>query len=470
MEVKCLLLLALFLLLGTHGGEAQPLVPAVMTFGDSSVDVGNNDYLKTIIKANFPPYGRDFKNQVPTGRFCNGKLATDITAETLGFESYAPAYLSPDASGKNLLIGANFASAGSGYYDHTALLYHAIPLSQQLEYFKEYQSKLAAVAGSSQAQSIINGSLYIISAGASDFVQNYYINPFLYKTQTADQFSDRLVGIFKNTVAQLYSMGARRIGVTSLPPLGCLPAAITLFGYGSSGCVSRLNSDAQNFNGKMNVTVDSLSKTYSDLKIAVFDIYTPLYDLVTSPQSQGFTEARRGCCGTGTVETTVLLCNPKSIGTCPNATTYVFWDAVHPSEAANQVLADSLLAEGINLNRSKNPNSSGSHAIFHFPIADCSARRRRRALPLRRCRRPPKRADTSHRRVASSRGRRRVVTAHSLCSPQPDTSGCCCSISRRRRVGGRFQVLRDGSYPFFILGRPPARAPGSCPRTPSLLS
>jgi phospholipase/lecithinase/hemolysin len=198
-------------------------------------------------------------------------------------------------------------------------------------------------------------------------------------------------------------MGARRIGVTSLPPLGCLPAAITLFGYGSSGCVSRLNSDAQNFNGKMNVTVDSLSKTYSDLKIAVFDIYTPLYDLVTSPQSQGittnlyanlylilhdqcklqlcifsdsspligwpilagpaknssplmmvlvvvgFTEARRGCCGTGTVETTVLLCNPKSIGTCPNATTYVFWDAVHPSEAANQVLADSLLAEGINL-------------------------------------------------------------------------------------------------------------------------
>ncbi|XP_006655787.1 GDSL esterase/lipase APG [Oryza brachyantha] len=349
MEMKCLLFLVLFILLGTHGGEAQPLVPGVMTFGDSSVDVGNNDYLHTIIKANFPPYGRDFKNGAATGRFCNGKLATDITAETLGFESYAPAYLSPEASGKNLLIGANFASAGSGYYDHTALLYHAIPLSQQLEYFKEYQSKLAAVAGSSQAQSIINGSLYIISAGASDFVQNYYINPFLFKTQTADQFSDRLVGIFRNTVAQLYGMGARRIGVTSLPPLGCLPAAITLFGYGSSGCVSRLNSDAENFNRKMNYTVDSLSKTYSDLKIAVFDIYTPLYDLVTSPQSQGFTEARRGCCGTGTVETTVLLCNPKSIGTCPNATTYVFWDAVHPSEAANQVLADSLLAEGINL-------------------------------------------------------------------------------------------------------------------------
>lgn len=65
-----------------------------------------------------------------------------VAAETLGFESYAPAYLSPDASGKNLLIGANFASAGSGYYDHTALLYVSITnnlekekRSSELKYF-----------------------------------------------------------------------------------------------------------------------------------------------------------------------------------------------------------------------------------------------------------------------------------------------------------------------------------------------
>ncbi|CAL5046076.1 unnamed protein product [Urochloa decumbens] len=337
--MRCLLLAAAVLLLavGPHGGGAQPLVPAVMTFGDSSVDVGNNDYLHTIIKANFPPYGRDFANHVATGRFCNGKLATDITADTLGFTTYPAAYLSPQASGKNLLIGANFASAGSGYYDHTALMY----------YFREYQSKLAAVAGGAQAHSIISGAFYIVSAGASDFVQNYYINPFLFKTQTADQFSDRLVSIFSNTVSQLYGMGARRIGVTSLPPLGCLPASITLFGHGSGGCVERLNRDSRSFNRKMNATVDALSARYADLKIAVFDIYTPLLDLATDPQAQGFTEARCGCCGTGTVETTVLLCNPKSVGTCPNATSYVFWDAVHPSEAANQVIADSLITEGL---------------------------------------------------------------------------------------------------------------------------
>lgn len=45
-----------------------------------------------------------------------------IVADTLGFTTYPAAYLSPQASGKNLLMGANFASAGSGYDDKTAAL------------------------------------------------------------------------------------------------------------------------------------------------------------------------------------------------------------------------------------------------------------------------------------------------------------------------------------------------------------
>lgn len=61
--------------------DSTTLVPAIITFGDSAVDVGNNDYIHTLFKANYPPYGRDFVNRQPTGRFCNGKLATDITGK-----------------------------------------------------------------------------------------------------------------------------------------------------------------------------------------------------------------------------------------------------------------------------------------------------------------------------------------------------------------------------------------------------
>ncbi|KAI3455511.1 hypothetical protein Pfo_012174 [Paulownia fortunei] len=349
MGVVLVYALAIAIFCSSVNSQGVTLVPAIITFGDSVVDVGNNDYIHTIFKANYPPYGRDFKNQEATGRFCNGKLATDITAETLGFTSYAPAYLSPQASGKNLLLGANFASAGAGYDEHTSLLSHVIPLSQQLQYYKEYQGKLAKVAGDKQAASIIKDALYLVSAGSSDFIQNYYVNPFLNKAYTPDQYSSYLVGIFTSFIKNLYGLGARRIGVTSLPPLGCLPAARTLFGFHESGCVSGINTDAQQFNKKINTAATQLQKQLPGLKIVVFDVFKPLYDLVADPKKNGFTEATRGCCGTGTVETTILLCNPKSIGTCPNATQYVFWDSVHPSQAANQILADSLIIQGIAL-------------------------------------------------------------------------------------------------------------------------
>ncbi|PON56138.1 Lipase [Parasponia andersonii] len=345
----------------------DPLVPGLMIFGDSVVDVGNNNYLYTIVKANFPPYGRDFVTHKPTGRFCNGKLATDFTAEYLGFTSYPPAYLSQEAKGKNLLTGANFASGASGYYDRTAELYRAISLTQQLNYYKEYQAKVVSLIGQDKANALFSGAIHLLSAGSSDFIQNYYIDPILYRAYTPDQFSDRLMGSYTTFVQvqegtiniqvfvdfswkklnTLYGLGARRIGVTNLPPIGCLPAAITLFGRGSNQCVARLNRDAVSFNNKLNSASESLRRL-PGLKLVVFDIYQPLLDMVTKPSDNGFFESRRACCGTGTLETS-LLCNSRSIGTCSNATGYVFWDGFHPSESANEALAGYLLQQGFDL-------------------------------------------------------------------------------------------------------------------------
>ena len=54
------------------------LVPAMFVFGDSIVDPGNNNHIKTLVKCNFPPYGRDFKGGKPTGRFSNGFVPSDL--------------------------------------------------------------------------------------------------------------------------------------------------------------------------------------------------------------------------------------------------------------------------------------------------------------------------------------------------------------------------------------------------------
>lgn len=55
----------------------QALYPAIFTFGDSLVDNGNNNYLASLARADFPPNGCDYGEPIPTGRFCNGKTLTD---------------------------------------------------------------------------------------------------------------------------------------------------------------------------------------------------------------------------------------------------------------------------------------------------------------------------------------------------------------------------------------------------------
>lgn len=52
-------------------------VPALFVFGDSLVDVGNNNFISTLARSNYYPYGIDFRGG-PTGRFSNGFNIVDF--------------------------------------------------------------------------------------------------------------------------------------------------------------------------------------------------------------------------------------------------------------------------------------------------------------------------------------------------------------------------------------------------------
>jgi hypothetical protein len=76
MASSALALVAVFLLVGV---QAQPLVPAIISFGDSTIDVGNNNYMPgAVFKADYAPYGVNFRSHQPTGRFSDGKIVSDI--------------------------------------------------------------------------------------------------------------------------------------------------------------------------------------------------------------------------------------------------------------------------------------------------------------------------------------------------------------------------------------------------------
>ncbi|CAN1232727.1 GDSL esterase/lipase At2g04570 [Linum perenne] len=239
-------------------------VPAVIVFGDSSVDAGNNNVISTLLKSNFQPYGRDFDGGRPTGRFSNGRIPPDYISQAFGLKSNIPAYLDPNYGIGDFATGVCFASAGTGYDNATCF------------------------------------------------------------------------------ITELYSLGARKISLTGVPPMGCLPLErATNFEHGHD-CVHEYNEVATEFNGKLDSMSRELEKELHGLRILFTkDVYGLLLDMIGNPKSYGFEVAGVACCATGMFEMG-YLCNRHSL-TCSDANKYVFWDAFHPSEKTNQIVASHLI-------------------------------------------------------------------------------------------------------------------------------
>ncbi|KAL4563411.1 hypothetical protein LXL04_027452 [Taraxacum kok-saghyz] len=287
---------------------AKNNLSCIYVFGDSSVDPGNNNNLITDQKVNFLPYGKDFYDGRPTGRFSNGRLATDLIAEALGHTKTIPAYLDPNLTNAQLPNGVSFASGGSGFDDLTAKLSNVISLSKQLDYFRQYKARLGRLVGKKRAQEMVTNSVFLLSMGTNDFLQNYYVEPTRAKQFTIDNFQARL----RASSPEMHAEGARRLAVVGMEPFGCIPLMKAL--KGTVECDDDLNKVALAFNTKIKSLMATLQPS---LRIKSF--YTDIY---------GFIEASKGCCGSG------LEFGPtcKGLSTCVNRSQYVYWDAVHFTE------------------------------------------------------------------------------------------------------------------------------------------
>ncbi|KAL4369101.1 hypothetical protein GQ457_05G005200 [Hibiscus cannabinus] len=321
---------------------SEAKVSAVIAFGDSFVDSGNNNYIPTLAKSNFEPYGRDFPGGTPTGRFCDGRLHPDFISEGFGLKPIIPAYLDPTFSISDFATGVSFGSASTGYDNATADLLKVIPLWKEVEYYKEYQTKLRACLGDRTANRVISDALYLINIGTNDFILNYFSVPRRKLEFTVQQYEDFLVGIAENFVKQIYSLGARKLSMISLLPLGCFPVERSMNIGNPLNCLEERNKAALEFNGKLKAMVTKLNKDLPGLKVFFADAYELLLQLITRPSDYGFEVVEKGCCGTGLVETAVL-CNRHTPFTCPDANKYVFWDSIHPSQRTNKIVVDELL-------------------------------------------------------------------------------------------------------------------------------
>lgn len=313
--------------------------PAFFIFGDSLVDAGNNNYITTVAKASSLPFGIDFP-QGPTGRFCNGKTVTDVLCEIISLP-FPPPYLAPTTRGAAILKGVNYASAAAGIIRSTGYNFIGrVDTDTQLEWFGNTIKEIQEQLGESATQDLLAKSLYSFTIAANDFVNNYLLRGSPSAAQyTPAQFQVLLLNKFGEQLTALYKTGARNVAISSVGPIGCIPSQLARRSQNGE-CSDFVNSFALNFNAGLKVLLNQLNAQLPGSRFLYAESYDPVFAYRTNPQQYGFKFGAQACCGAGRFNGNVL-CLPI-VKPCPDRQDYVFWDAFHPTEAANKLLGNLL--------------------------------------------------------------------------------------------------------------------------------
>ncbi|PIA47129.1 hypothetical protein AQUCO_01400079v1 [Aquilegia coerulea] len=322
----------------------QPQVPCFYIFGDSLVDNGNNNRILTLARANYRPYGLDFPRGV-TGRFTNGQTTVDVLAQLLGFPDFIPPYA--NVRGFALLRGVNYASGASGIRDETGNNLGAhLSMNQQLQNFGRTVQQMRRMFRRNETRlpDYLSKCIFYVGMGSNDYLNNYFM-PNMYTTSsrfTPKAYAAALLRDYSRQLTELYKMGARKVVVTAIGQIGCIPYELARYNGSGKGarCNERINNAILLFNSGLSKLVDTFNngQQLPGSKFVYTNTYKNSIDLVENAASYGFEVVDNGCCGVGRNNgqiTCLPLQNP-----CADRRRYIFWDAFHPTEVANIILAN----------------------------------------------------------------------------------------------------------------------------------
>ncbi|XP_060195367.1 GDSL esterase/lipase At5g33370-like [Lycium barbarum] len=318
-------------------------VPAIFIFGDSTVDVGTNNYLNgSLATANNPYYGIDYPNHAATGRFSNGYNPADFIATHLGNYTESPpafyALIQKRSTFKSSIPrGVNFASGGSGILDDTGNqgFHNVVSLTRQIEQFQTVCENITAIYGDAKGSKLLANAFYLISVGSNDlfdqFLYNYNISAHELITDLTDTFAYHL--------QNLYNLGARKFGIVGIPTIGCCPAIRVVTPGGA--CNETLNGYAQIFYNTTLSLLQDLSTANPGMNFSLGNSFLMTKGVIDNAVASGFEEVEAACCGTGPFKGSDK-CTSKS-DLCKKRDEYLFWDYFHPTQKAAKMAALSLL-------------------------------------------------------------------------------------------------------------------------------
>jgi phospholipase/lecithinase/hemolysin len=270
----------------------------IVVFGDSLSDNGN---LYEFMKHQLPPAPPYFE-----GRFSNGPV---------WIEHLAASYF-PDSPSTHLL---DYAFGGAGVSEDESVDDVLFTLR------REVNTYLLAHDGKASAD-----SLFVVWIGAN----NYLAMP----EEVEQTVQDVNAGIL-HSLQRLVDKGAKHILVVNIPDLGKTPAAIEF------DAVDILTYYSKEHNKSLDNTVTNLKKQYPDVEWLYFDMNDAFGEVIDNPELYGFHNVTGTCSNSVVNELTkksVLTMVSKvtpdtSKGACDG---YLFFDLVHPTAHAHDILAD----------------------------------------------------------------------------------------------------------------------------------
>ena len=256
----------------------------VITFGDSLSDNGN--LLALTGKPGFPYFN---------GRFSNGPVAVEVMSAQLGLTLTDFAY--------------GGAQTGTGNVSGPVLEGTGVA------------SQIAAYSGMTSGNADAS-ALFVVWAGPNDF----FAGANMLNASTAFTASTNTL----NNIQALYNIGAREFFVPLMPNLGVTPAALAT-DAANPGFANLATGQTALYNGLLMSGFDTLRTNLSGIQIKTFDTSSFLMNQMALMNSQG-------------KNTTEACLNTAAATLCSNPQDYLFWDGVHPTAAAHQVLGQAFAA------------------------------------------------------------------------------------------------------------------------------
>ncbi|KAJ0043234.1 hypothetical protein Pint_18914 [Pistacia integerrima] len=313
-----------------------PLAPALYVFGDSLLDSGNNNLLPTIARANYSPYGANFPTG-NTGRFTNGKTLADFVAEFLGLP-YSPPYLSVKSSIP--VTGLNYASGGCGILPETGRAYgKCLHLEEQFDLFeKTVNSELPSHFNNPEKLAdYLSKSIVAVAIGSNDYINNYLETTLFNTSQrfAPEPFAQLLVDSLSQQLESLYNIGARKVIVFEIGPIGCIPSITRKYKHNGQ-CVEDKNQLVTYFNNRLLAMLTNLTTTLKGSNFVLGHVHWLGYDAAINPSRYGMADATNPCCTAWFNGTSgcIPLLKP-----CPNVDKHYFWDGYHLTEAMYSLIA-----------------------------------------------------------------------------------------------------------------------------------